>query len=141
MEEIELNTGLEDVKKSNKNGWIVFVALFIASIVVFIVVSALLEPKGTSKLDVSNTKMTVKYTAYLGYSANIEGLIENKSHKKYSYVSVEFSVYDSAGNNLGTARANINNLASGDYWFFEATLLSYSKIKPASYKLVEINTR
>lgn len=84
--------------------------------------------------------MTYSYSEYLGYSVKITGTAKNTSNKNYSYASVEFSVYGESGSNLGTALDNINNLAKGDVWKFEATLFSFPKEKPASYKLVEITT-
>ena len=82
--------------------------------------------------------MKVTYTEYLGYTAEITGVAKNTSGKSYSYASVEFSVYDATENNLGTAIANINNLASGDTWRFSATLLAFPDTKPATYKLADV---
>lgn len=90
------------------------------------------------KLKIVSSSMKVTYTEYLGYTAEITGVAKNTSGKSYSYASVEFSVYDTTGNNLGTAIANINNLASGDTWRFSAMLLSIPDTKPATYKLVEV---
>ena len=78
------------------------------------------------------------YSEYLGYTVTIEGTAKNTSSRNYSYVQIEFVVYDVNGNNLGTALANINNLGSGDTWSFEAMLLSFPSTRPGSYKLVEI---
>ena len=91
-----------------------------------------------SKLEISNVKMVYEYNQTLGYSVKITGTAKNATKKNYSYASVEYSVYDEDGANLGTALDNINNLAAGDTWKFEATLFSFPKTKPATYKLVEI---
>ena len=90
------------------------------------------------KLNIANVEMIVDYSSYLGYSVKITGTAKNLSGKNYSYASVEFSVYDVDGNNLGTALDNINHLANGDTWKFEANLFSYPNTRPNSYKLVEI---
>ncbi len=105
--------------------------------IIFVIVA--LTPSETKpKLEVSGTSLSVEYSEYLGYSATITGVAKNTSNKNYSYVSVEFSVYDTNGNNLGTAIANINNLSSGDTWQFEANLFSFPSSRPTSYKLVDI---
>lgn len=82
--------------------------------------------------------MSITYNEYLGYSATIKGVAVNTSGHDLSYASVEFSVYDASGNNLGTALANINNLGQGDSWRFEAALFDFPSTRPDSYKLVEI---
>ena len=94
--------------------------------------------KNKEKLNISNVAMSVDYSSYLGYSAKITGTAKNSSGKNYSYVSIEYTVYDEEGNNLGTAIDNINHLANGDTWKFEANLFSYPNTRPTSYKLVDI---
>lgn len=138
MEEINLKTETTKKNKSNKKIWIIILVSVAAFFVSFFAVDALLSSGNKPKLEVSGTKMSVDYNEYLGYSAVIKGTAKNPSNKNYSYACVEFSVYDAAGNNLGTAIANINNLSKGDTWNFEAHLLSYPSNRPASFKLVEI---
>ena len=82
----------------------------------------------------------VDYSEYLGYSVEIKGVIKNSKSVDYSYVSVEFSIYDAEGNNLGTAMDNMNNLASGDTWKFNATSIGWFEDEPVSFKLVEITS-
>lgn len=72
-----------------------------------------------------------------GVSYYIEGYIKNNTDKEYSYVQVTFNLYDSEGNQLGTAVDNINNLEANGRWKFKAIALSDSD-KIASYKLSEI---
>lgn len=88
---------------------------------------------------VGTPQMNVEYNSYLGYSAEITGTLKNYTSRAYSYVQIEFSVYDSEGNNLGTAIANMNNLQSGDTWKFSASLLSFPDTQPASFKLIDIS--
>ena len=90
------------------------------------------------ELKISNIAMSVEYNEYWGYSAKITGKAVNVCGENLSYASVEFSIYDVEGNNLGTALANINNLLKGDTWNFEATLLDFSTSKPVSYRLADI---
>lgn len=138
MEEIKLDTELIQRNKSNKNIWLIVIVSIVVCLVSYFAFDALLSTDNTPKLDISGTTLSVEYNEYLGYSATIKGVAKNNTRKNYSYVSVEFSVYDSAGNNLGTALANINNLASGDSWNFEASLFSFPSTRPTSFKLVEI---
>lgn len=58
-----------------------------------------------------------------GVSYYIEGTVENKKDKDYSYVQIEFICYDASGNNLGTALDNTNNLLGGQTWKFKAMFL------------------
>lgn len=69
-------------------------------------------------------------------STYIEGEIKNNTNKQYSYVQVSFNLYDSKGNQLGTALANINNLDPNATWKYKAIGLTTEKV--TSYKLVEI---
>lgn len=139
MEEIKLDIEQTQKKKSTTKIWLIITVSVVAFLVSYFVFDALLSADSTPKLDISETTLSVEYNEYIGYSATIKGIAKNNTRKNYSYASVEFSVYDSAGNNLGTAIANINNLASGDSWSFEASLFSFPRTRPTSFKLVEIN--
>lgn len=138
MEEINLGSDVAPQKKNNKNIWTIVTVSIISFIVILVAIVALIPSEKTSKLEVAGTSLSVEYNEYLGYSATITGVAKNTTNKNYSYASVEFSVYDANGNNLGTAIANINNLSSGDTWRFEANLFSFPSSRPTSYKLVEI---
>ncbi len=126
--------------QNNHNRNVVLIGIFvvIAIVVVIFLAVSLGDTESKPKLTISDTDMSVTYSEYLGYSATITGVAENTSGQNLSYASVEFSVYDASGNNLGTALANINNLGKGDTWRFEATLLSFPSTRPTSFKLVEI---
>ena len=87
---------------------------------------------------VSEPQMYTEYNEYLGWSAKVRGTLVNNTSKTYSYVQIEFSIYDAAGNNLGTALDNVNNIAPGDKWSFTANLFDFPSNKPASFKLVDI---
>lgn len=140
MEEINLDVSEQTKNPKNKKGiWIAIVGIvIIVSIIVVASVFAGGSGSSNEKLAVSGTSMSVEYNEYLGYSAKITGVAKNVTSRNFSYASVEFSVYDANGNNLGTALANINNLSSGDTWRFEATLFDFPSTRPATYKLVEI---
>lgn len=100
-----------------------------------------MSPSTKDKLEITNTELVVDSyvidsTTY--YNVYVQGTAKNISNKNYSYASVEFSVYDADNNNLGTALANINNLASGDTWQFNAMLINTATSAPTTYKLVKI---
>ena len=140
MEEIIVKEN-EDVKlKNNKKTSGIIIAVVIG-VILFGVVLGLLVSNSNSegKLQPTNLKLSTEYNEYLGYSASVSGLIKNTTNHDFSYVSIEFAIYDSSGNNLGTALDNINNLLAGDTWSFEATLFNFPSTKPVSYKLIEIN--
>lgn len=142
MEEVKLESEPSTTKsKSNRKVWVV-VSVSIVALIAFICIVSSISNESTggsrSELNISGLSMSVDYNEYLGYSAKITGVAKNATRHNYAYASVEFSVYDSAGNNLGTAIANINNLASGDSWSFEANLFSFPNTRPTSYKLVDI---
>ncbi len=56
-------------------------------------------------------------------SPRIVGTVVNHSQKAYRYASVEFSLYDKSGAQVGTALANIGGLDPGGRWNFEALVL------------------
>ncbi len=138
MEEINLGSDVAPQKKNNKNIWTIVAVSVVSFLVIIFVVVALIPSETKPKLEVTGTSLSVEYNEYLGYSATITGVAKNTTNKNYSYASIEFTVYDADGNNLGTAWTNINNLASGDTWQFEASLLSFPSSRPTSYKLVDI---
>lgn len=50
----------------------------------------------------------------------ITGVIKNNSGRDCTYVQVTFNLYDTDGNQVGTALANINNLEKDGTWKFKA---------------------
>lgn len=137
MEEVSFNTEPPKNNNTNKKAIIaIVIGIIVFSIIIAVIVVAVDGESGT--VDVSNTSLSADYTELLGYSASITGVAKNNTGRDLSYVQIEFSVYDSAGNNLGTAVANINNLGVGDTWRFDATLLSFPNTRPSSYKLADV---
>ena len=83
------------------------------------------------------------YNGYVGdYNIGyyIEGYIQNNTEKEYSYVHVEFNLYDEEEALIGTASDTITNLEANGKWKFKASslLTSDETTKVASYKLKEI---
>lgn len=59
-----------------------------------------------------------------GYTPAVTGILKNNSGKEINYVQIEFAVKDAEGNKIGNALANMNNLADGDTWKFNAQSFS-----------------
>jgi hypothetical protein len=51
---------------------------------------------------------------------SVTGKLKAINDKSYSYVQIEFGLYDQNGNKVGTASDNISNLGSGVTWQFDA---------------------
>lgn len=54
------------------------------------------------------------------YTYYIEGILKNVSGKKLDYAQVSFVIYDSAGNNVGSAYDNVNYIDANGTWKFKA---------------------
>lgn len=74
------------------------------------------------------------------YSYQITGKLKNNTDRDYSYVQVEFYVYDSNGNMLDTCIGNNSGLEANSTWNFTARCFfgNGDTNKVASYKLKEI---
>ena len=55
------------------------------------------------------------------YTHTIEGIFKNVSGRKLSYAQVSFVLYDSDGNNIGSAFDNVNYIDVNGTWKFSAT--------------------
>lgn len=85
-----------------------------------------------------NDKFTLSddrgYADSYGFSYYIEGVVKNNTNYNYSYVQVQFNVYDSAGNVIGSCFDNINNLEANGTWKIK-TLCTGEAKEIKSYKL------
>lgn len=70
------------------------------------------------KVDKYQVEITSGYNN--GYALCIEGTVTNNSGRDLSYVQILIPTYDTDGNKVGSAMANINNLKDGETWKFEA---------------------
>ena len=70
------------------------------------------------KVDKYQVEITSGYNN--GYARCIEGTVNNNSGRDLSYVQILIPTYDTDGNKVGSAMANINNLKDGETWKFEA---------------------
>lgn len=78
---------------------------------------------------VEHSTMVDSYVRY------IVGTVKNNSKKTYSYVQIQFNLYDASGAQVGSTMANVNNLEPGGLWKFKALILEDAT---ASYKLLDI---
>lgn len=71
-----------------------------------------------------NNKFTLTddsgYADEYGFAYYIEGKVTNNTNRGYSYVQIEFNVYDSENNLLGSCWDNINNLDANGIWKIKA---------------------
>lgn len=54
---------------------------------------------------------------------SVVGTVKNTATKTYGYVQVSINLYDSAGKQVGSTMANVNNLEPGVSWDFEAVII------------------
>lgn len=139
MENINFDIETPKKKKPRKKIWITITILAVVIIASSISITTLATTEENEpEIYVSNTSMIVDYNELLGYAPKIIGTAKNTTLKNFSYVQIEFSIYDANGINLGSAFANIGNLASGETWSFE-TVFGFTNAYPQSFKLVDIS--
>ena len=71
------------------------------------------------------------------YYVTITGSAKNITSRTMSYVSITFTLYDSAGNVVGTAIANQAGLTAGKTWVYSATGISTTS-RPTSCESTDI---
>jgi hypothetical protein len=64
------------------------------------------------------------------------GTVKNSSSKPYSYVQVEFDLYDKSGARIGSTFSNVNNLEPNGTWTFEALIHEEENVTDAKLKAV-----
>lgn len=70
------------------------------------------------------------------YSLTITGEVVNVDGPDYDYVQLSFGLFNDSSQKVGTALANISNLAAGQTWRFEA--LGSPSERAATFRLEEI---
>ncbi|MCE5322107.1 FxLYD domain-containing protein [bacterium] len=83
--------------------------------------------------DTSQTTKDLTLQDWSVEGQSIKGVVKNNSNRTYSYVQIEFNVYDSSNAQIGSAMANINNLEPGGIWKFEAVALE-DNVASAKFK-------
>ncbi len=68
-------------------------------------------------------------------NGKIIGTLKNCGKKRYSYVSIEFSLYDRKGNLVGSTLDNVTNLDPGETWKFSANIIDDDCYKFAVSKI------
>lgn len=100
----------------------------------------------TEELDTEITGSTDELVLEDGHSGSadeygityyINGYVKNESDKDYSYVQINFNVYDADGNTIGSCLANNSGLEANGRWKFEA-LCSGDANSISRYELDEI---
>lgn len=128
----------EQKSKNNKTAIAVISAI---SIILFISIMVwILLPSGGSsgsQLEpVQKSSMQVEEIAGY-YYVTITGSAKNTTSRTMSYVSITFTLYDSAGNVVGTAIANQAGLNAGKTWLYSATGISTTS-RPVSCESTDV---
>jgi hypothetical protein len=71
------------------------------------------------------------------YTWYIEGKVVNNCDRDFGYAQVEFSFYDSAGNQVSSGLTNINNLVAGQTWSFKKPV--YETQAAGSWRVVKLS--
>lgn len=91
-------------------------------LVVFIGLVIIGACSGESEPDYERYNIQKISSYYDGYFASyITGTLV--ADRDYDYLQIEIPCYDSEGNNIGSALANVNNLREGETWKFEAMIM------------------
>lgn len=83
------------------------------------------KPAQEEKKDYELTDVKVTEPDTIG-TVYVTGILKNNTDKDKSYVQVDFPVYDTDGNKLGSAFDNISDLKAGGTWNFKAMVLESS---------------
>ena len=138
-------------KCQKKQGMSKGLKIFLIVIGVIFLISAFSSDSGSeeTKKEQTGTTETKESLSLLdghtGYFSDwtyyIEGYVQNNTDKEYSYVHVEFNLYDAEGALLGTADDYIDALEANGKWKFKATewIGSDQGKQVASYKLKEVS--
>ncbi len=126
-------------RKSNNNKTAVAIISVISIIMLIgIMVGVLLPSCEGNKVDVVLNPSSMQVEELFGtYTATVTGKITNNSSSTLDYVQITISLYDSAGNVVGTAIDNQLNLGAGETWNFSAMGMS-STTRPVSYKVTDV---
>ncbi len=134
------NNIVTSVATTNDNKKKIVTLSVILSVIIFIgLLLWLLIPNsgtGNSLEPVQKASMTVE-EIYGTYYVTITGSAKNTSSRTMSYVSITFTLYDSAGNVVGTAIANQAGLGGGETWRYSASGISTTS-RPVSCKSTDV---
>ena len=128
-------------EQQSKNNKTAVAVISVISIILFIGLMVwILLPSGgsgASQLEpVQKSSMQVEEIAGY-YYVTITGSAKNTTSRTMSYVSITFTLYDSAGNVVGTAIANQAGLNAGKTWVYSATGISTTS-RPVSCESTDV---
>ena len=115
------------MKKGIKKTLKVVLALFIGLIIIG-------ACSGESEPDYERYNIQKIDSYHDDFASYIQGTLV--ADKDYDYLQIEIPCYDSNGNNIGSALANVNNLKEGETWKFEAMI--FNKISKYSLQNAEV---
>src|SRR5574344_595289 len=129
-------------KKSQSPKWIKPIVILLIFIIVVSAIANGANGNKTTNNKTNDEKFTLLdgtkgYADEYGIAYYIEGTVKNNTDKEYSYVQVNFNVYDKDSNNIGSCLSNNNNFEAHGSWKFKAICSGDAK-SVASFKLKEI---
>ena len=79
------------------------------------------------------------YSDEYGLAYYIEGTVKNNTNHTYSYVQIQFNVYDENNNVIGSCLDNINNFEANGSWKIKAICTGEAK-DVRSYKFTSFSS-
>ena len=126
-------------QKSNNKTAVAVISVISVILFIGIMLWILLPSGGSSGIQlepVQKASMQVEEIAGY-YYVTITGSAKNTTSRTMSYVSITFTLYDSAGNVVGTAIANQAGLNAGKTWVYSATGISTTS-RPVSCESTDV---
>ena len=136
---ITYNVESNNTTKNKRNGAIIGIISFIIVFCLFLWIIIPFSTNNSSSRQlqpVEKSNMSVE-ESFGYYYVTITGSAKNTSRKTMDYVSITFTLYDSAGNVVGTALDNQSGLGAGETWIYSAIGISTTNI-PVSWKSTDI---
>ena len=145
----EIDNKAKVCPKCNKKQGMPIWAIILLIIGAILIISSLFSSNESEEEQKGNTtteKLTLldNHSGQVGnysWTYEITGTIQNNTDKDYSYVSVEFYIYDAEDNLLDTCLGNNSGLEANGKWKFTASCYfeNSDADKVTSYKLKEIS--
>lgn len=129
---LQIKMGIYIFKKIiYKRVWFIVLA-----VIVFILIIQQTTDNKKKDVEVKNSTQETQKAKYEVSEINIEkdsfssyvtGVLKNNTDKEKSYVQITIPAYDSNGNKVGDALANINDLKPNSTWKFKAMYIGSEK--------------
>lgn len=102
-------------------GWAGWIGIGFVGLLIFGIIGSFLNKSS----EIKGGLEVVDFDWKVGEFGNkyLVGTVKNNSDKQYSYVQVEFNLYDESGVQVGSTFANVNNLEPYGTWKFEAIVI------------------